>query len=94
VEFEIEDHGSCEFDRLDIYDGPNEGAPLLARVCGDSRPGDMFSDGNTMFLQFTTDSSVTLDGFEITYSTKDSRPVDGGDNDGQLQKNFSIMCSK
>ena len=56
-------------DKVHVYDGNDASAPLLHAFSGTSRPSDVFSSGNTVFVSFVTDHSVTDDGFQIAYST-------------------------
>ena len=57
------------YDKVRVYDGSDTTAPLLNTFSGTSRPSDVFSSGNTVFVSFVTDSGTTKDGFKITYST-------------------------
>ena len=57
------------FDKVRVYDGSDATAPLLHTFSGTSRPSDVFSSGNTVFVSFVTDISTTEDGFKIAYST-------------------------
>ena len=56
-------------DKVRVYDGSDTTAPLLHTFSGTSRPSDVSSSGNTVFVSFVTDHSVTGDGFNIVYST-------------------------
>lgn len=60
-------------DRLYIYDGENNSAPLLAELSGNSLPGNIESSGNKVFIEFITDGSNTAPGFYLNYKT--IRPV-------------------
>ena len=62
------DLGDTE-DKLRVYDGNDTTAPLLHTFSGTSRPSDVFSSGNTVFVSFITDGANTKDGFKIEYST-------------------------
>ena len=57
------------FDYVRVYDGNDTTAPLLHTFSGTSRPSDVFSSGNTIFVSFVTDDSSTRDGFQIIYMT-------------------------
>ena len=52
-----------------IYDGSNASAPLLHTLSGTSRPNDVHSTRNTIFVSFVTNSETTKNGFKIAYST-------------------------
>jgi hypothetical protein len=60
-------------DKLYIYDGENNSAPLLAELSGNFLPGDIESSGNQVFIEFITDGSNTAPGFYLNYKT--IRPV-------------------
>jgi hypothetical protein len=60
-------------DRLYIYDGENNSAPLLAELSGNTLPGAIESTGNKVFIEFITDGSNTAPGFYLNYKT--IRPV-------------------
>ena len=57
------------YDKVRVYDGNYTTAPLLHTFSGTSRPSDVSSSGNTVFVSFVTDGGVTKDGFNIAYST-------------------------
>ena len=57
------------YDKVRVYDGNDTTAPLLHTFSGTSRPSDVFSSGNTVFVSFVTDRSGTRDGFNVVYST-------------------------
>ena len=61
-------HLEAGADKVRVYDGNNASAPLLHTFTGTSRPSDVHSTGNTVFVSFVTDGSVTKDGFKIVYS--------------------------
>ena len=52
-----------------MYDGANNAAPLLGTFSGGTLPGVIVSTNNSLYVTFETDSSVTLSGFQINYST-------------------------
>ncbi|XP_063777593.1 cubilin [Pseudophryne corroboree] len=64
---DIEAHGTCNYDRLVIRDGDNNLAPELAVVCGREAPGPIRSSGDSMFLVFSSDTSVSGGGFNASY---------------------------
>ncbi|XP_076146859.1 cubilin [Alosa pseudoharengus] len=65
---DIESSTSCRFDSLAIRDGETNLSPLLANLCGRELPGSIHSTGDAMFIRFTTDSSVMMQGFNASYS--------------------------
>ncbi len=64
---------SNDGDRLYIYDGEDNNAPLLAELYGNTLPADIESTGNKVFIEFITDGSNTAPGFYLNYKTV--RPV-------------------
>ena len=60
-------------DRLYIYDGEDNTAPLLAELSGSTIPGNITSTGNKVFIEFFTDSENTAAGFYLNY--KVTQPV-------------------
>lgn len=46
-----------------IYDGADSSAPLIGEYCGSSNPGIIVSSGNSLYMKFTSDGSVTYPGF-------------------------------
>ncbi|XP_046880031.1 cubilin [Hypomesus transpacificus] len=65
---DMEDYPNCYFDSLVIRDGETNLSPLLATVCGRQLPGPIHSSGDSMFLRFTSDSSLSGRGFNASYS--------------------------
>ncbi|XP_067326675.1 cubilin [Anolis sagrei] len=64
---DIESHRACNYDKLVFYDGDNRLAPVLSTVCGREVPGPIRSTGDAMFIQFTSDGSITGAGFNASY---------------------------
>jgi len=67
VSFDVEDHDTCSYDRLTIYDGGNDMEPSVT-YCGSQLPPTFTSVGDHVMLVFITDASVTAAGFRITTS--------------------------
>ncbi|KAI0226951.1 Exoskeleton protein RP43, partial [Lamellibrachia satsuma] len=68
ISFNLEYHSSCRWDSVKVYDGSNANARLMGTYCGTKKPaGPMYSSGNSMFVTFTSDRSVTKPGFRIKY---------------------------
>ena len=55
-------------DVLNIYDGMDNTAPLLASLNGNALPESITSTGNKVFIEFITDSENTCDGFYLNYT--------------------------
>ena len=71
---------SCTYDRVRIYDGPDETSPLISVHCGISLPVPVEGTTNELYVTFTTDYSVTDTGFVATYAAKDMVEVDGDES--------------
>ncbi|KAM9841679.1 bone morphogenetic protein 1-like [Aulostomus maculatus] len=69
-EIDMEAHMECGYDHLEIYDGRDNRAPSLGRVCGTKKPSPVISSGNKMFLRFFSDNSVQKRGFEASYKAE------------------------
>ncbi|XP_069067650.1 cubilin [Pleurodeles waltl] len=67
LSMDIESHSSCNYDKLVIRDGDNNLEPVLSTNCGRVVPGPIRSTGDSMFLRFTSDYSVTGWGFNSSY---------------------------
>ncbi|XP_071826820.1 uncharacterized protein [Apostichopus japonicus] len=59
--FELE--APCSFDKLVIFDGTDNTAPEIAELCGTILPNPVFTTGRDVYMEFTTDESVTRTGF-------------------------------
>lgn len=69
VDFEIEPHQDCAYDRIELYDGSSASASSLGRFCGPKAPEKVLTSKNEMFMVFKSDSSVQRKGFKAVYST-------------------------
>lgn len=56
----------CSYDYLNVYDGSNTGAKLIDKFCG-HRTLNILSSGQNLYLEFITDDSERLRGFELSY---------------------------
>ncbi|EDO41711.1 predicted protein, partial [Nematostella vectensis] len=69
-DFWIDDQHGCYGDYIEIRDGSSGSSPMLGqRYCGNKGPGDTFSSGAQMRLQFISDDSATGQGFKATFSS-------------------------
>ncbi|XP_024214976.1 cubilin [Halyomorpha halys] len=69
VDLDLEEHGTCALDFVEIYDGVNKRAPKLAKICSQSHPPSLTSNGNFMFIYFRSDTSRQGRGFHLKYTT-------------------------
>jgi len=82
--FDVEETGGCTYDRLTIYDGATDLAHAMT-YCGNNLEGDnlplpFHSTGQEVFVVFTTDGSVTHEGFHITSTLSDAPGFIPADN--------------
>ncbi|MFK7949399.1 MAG: CUB domain-containing protein [Saprospiraceae bacterium] len=59
--------GQTIYDAVEIYDGVNDSAPLLATYFGSNIPPVTSSTGGSMFIKFYSDASVNLAGWEAYF---------------------------
>lgn len=59
-----------------FYDGPTTSSPELRDRVSGGRPTATESSGNVMLVQFTTDSSVTEQGFSGKFTTEKGKILD------------------
>lgn len=69
----------CQYDYIEVYDGPPHSSPLLGRICAGSFL-TYTSSSNLMSVRFHSDSRYTSRGFQAHYS---SIPAD---------HNIALMC--
>ncbi|NXJ72177.1 DMBT1 protein, partial [Rostratula benghalensis] len=58
----------CQYDYVEVYDGPPHSSPLLGRLCSGSLP-TYTSSSNMMSVRFHSDSRYTFRGFQAHYSS-------------------------
>lgn len=68
-EFTLEEHGTCKYDHVEIFDGGDSSARSLGVFCGSGIPPNIQSSSNQLFLTMVTDASVTRRGFKAFYSS-------------------------
>ncbi|MGE5425272.1 MAG: C10 family peptidase, partial [Syntrophothermus sp.] len=70
VKLDIKRLNLASSDYLTVYDGPNTSAPVLSQMSGNNLPpAPVVSSGPRMLLKFTSNSSVTKNGFMATFET-------------------------
>jgi PKD repeat protein len=69
-EFQVEAHGSCNWDWLRIFNGPDTDAPLIGQYCGTNSPGMVTADNpsGAITFQFRSDGSITEQGWKAAIS--------------------------
>ncbi|RUS82325.1 hypothetical protein EGW08_009915 [Elysia chlorotica] len=71
TDLELKDVNGCNVDYIQIRNGNNKDAPLLAKLCGEKKslpPGPITASGNNMFIEFSTDRRTPLGGFQAVWA--------------------------
>lgn len=55
------------YDHLEVRDGTDENAPILAMLCGFSPPNPVKSTSNKIYIKFFSDDSVMKRGFSLKF---------------------------
>ena len=72
--FDIEADPQCMRDRVIVYDGPTEQAPVLGTFCGYSLPNPLESSSAQLLVKFESDSSAQRTGFKASFDTEPLTP--------------------
>jgi len=70
LSFDVENHASCEYDWLKIYDGESTSADLIGKYCGTDSPGTISATNSSgaLTFQFHSDNNVNESGWEAQIS--------------------------
>lgn len=77
-EIEMDNHGGCTYDYIEIRNGPYGFSPLIGRFCGDKVPPRVIADSGAMWVYFRTDANLQYSGFQADYSysiSKESKQI-------------------
>lgn len=73
-DFWIDDQRGCHGDYLEVRDGLDTSSPMLGgKYCGNKNPGEIYSTGSSIRLQFVSDASGTSHGFKARYAAVSKR---------------------
>jgi PKD repeat protein len=74
LDFNIEEHSSCNYDKLMIFDGVDETAPLIGTWCGADSPGTIKAANpqGALTFRFISDGSVTQTGWKALVQSEKS----------------------
>lgn len=75
---QLEAHDSCEYDFVQINDGLQDEAPVLAKYCNSTHPEPLVTPGNEATVYFHSDEDGNDSGFQISYSIIEGIPGCGG----------------
>ena len=64
----MEDHGSCLYDSVKLFNGPTTQSPLINTYCGTNKPTQFQSGSNSITLLFQSDYSVTKGGWRVEWA--------------------------
>jgi Zn-dependent metalloprotease len=69
VTFDVEagQSGSCNFDYVEVYDGPNTSSTLIDTYCNNNIPTTVSSTGGSITIVFHSDGGVEDAGFQIDW---------------------------
>ncbi|XP_039093884.1 deleted in malignant brain tumors 1 protein-like, partial [Hyaena hyaena] len=68
---DVQLESGCNYDYIEVFDGPYHSSPLIARVCDGAR-GSFTSSSNFMSIRFVSDGSITRRGFQVNYYSSPS----------------------
>ena len=68
LDFDIEGSQNCNYDYIQIRDGPDVNSTTIGRYCGDPStiPPPILSTLNYLWISFVTDGSVQNRGFKVS----------------------------
>ena len=79
--FNVENHSSCGYDFLRIYDGSNTSAPAIGgKYCGTNSPGTVTASGTCLHFVWHSDGGYTTSGWEAAISCVNA----GGSTDYEI----------
>lgn len=67
TDFQLEAQQTCNYDSVQIYNGPELTSLLVGKFCGENIPATFGSVSNSIRIVFSTDHSVTRRGFQMTF---------------------------
>ena len=61
----------CQYDYIEVFDGPSPHSTKLGKFCGNVKPKVKRSSGHMMLIRFYADATVSKTGFRIKYYAKE-----------------------
>ncbi|XP_052276549.1 uncharacterized protein LOC127875863 isoform X14 [Dreissena polymorpha] len=68
IDFALEFQSDCNYDYLELFNGPNASYPSIGKFCGTMPLKRFTSQSNSARIVFSTDSRVSARGFKLTYT--------------------------
>lgn len=70
ISFDVEpgQSGGCNYDFMEIYDGPSNASPLIGTYCNNNIPTNLTSTGDAITIHFSSDGGVEEAGFQIDWT--------------------------
>ncbi|XP_067863171.1 cubilin [Heptranchias perlo] len=68
TDFDLKHHQSCDSDYVAVYDGMDEAAPMLEKLCGGLIPGRITSTHNALYVRFRSQGSNEHRGFRAQFN--------------------------
>ncbi|GBO13257.1 Neuropilin and tolloid-like protein 2 [Araneus ventricosus] len=65
--FHLEESPTCEYDWLEIRNGPHGYSPLIKKFCGHEFPPMLTSKDQFLWLKFSSDDSIEYEGFKAIF---------------------------
>ncbi|XP_078540684.1 astacin-like metalloendopeptidase [Lissotriton helveticus] len=82
--FAVEPDPTCAYDSLSIFDGATTTSPLIGKYCGTRLVPPVTSTGSSLLLQFHSDESLNMKGFQATYTFEE-------DGEGVLEEDVHFF---
>jgi M6 family metalloprotease-like protein len=85
--FDLEPSDICEYDYLNIYNGPSTSSPLIGTYCGNNTPGTVESTdpSGALTFRFHADGAVTGTGWEALITCNGISEVQNTSNDNTFE---------
>ena len=70
LEFQLEDHPSCDNDFIEVYSGQANARTKIGRYCGQRFPAFIESSSNVMEITFVSNNKGTRSGLKLHYTSR------------------------
>lgn len=94
--FDLEESKNCTADYVEIRNGKNINAPLIAKYCGKTLPGTIEASTQSLYIVFHSDELAAFKGFKAQWSstskTQSSTPETKSSAKGYHQGMWLLIC--